>query len=233
MIKRKSYLVILLITHTLLYGQAKVGPGPNPQRWEKSIRQFEQWDSRNSVPRDAVLFVGSSSIRMWATHKCFADLPVINRCFGGSHISDVNYYADRIVLPYKPRVIVLYAGDNDIASGKTPRRVAEDFGRFTKLVKGRLAGTGIIFISIKPSSSRWSLWPAMKEANTLIKEVCEKQDNVFFVDAATVLFSDNERPNDKLFRPDKLHLNSQGYEKWTELLRPVILKVLGGKTSKD
>jgi len=226
MIKRKSYLIILLFTHTLLYGQVRAGMGPNPQRWEKSIRQFEQWDSRNSVPRDAVLFVGSSSIRKWETHRSFADLPVINRGFGGSHISDVNYYADRIVLPYKPRVIVLYAGDNDIASGKTPRRVAEDFRKFTKLVKRHLAGTGIIFISIKPSGSRWSLWPAMKEANTLIKKICEKQDNVFFVDAATALLGDDGKPNDGLFLQDRLHLNGTGYARWTTILKPVIEKAL-------
>jgi hypothetical protein len=111
-------LLILLCGCPAVAAQDKPEQKEQPDRWEEAIRAFEDWDSRNSFPSDAVLFVGSSSIRLWPTHECFRDLPVINRGFGGSQISEVNAYVKRIVLPYAPKVIVFYAGDNDIASGK-------------------------------------------------------------------------------------------------------------------
>lgn len=127
---------------TLLTGQGD----PDPARFAKSpdgdevyIESFEYWDEKNSVPDDAVLFVGSSSIRKWPTSRYFPFVPVINRGFGGSHISDVNYYLDKTVLKYAPRAIVLYAGDNDIASGKSALRVFEDYKSFVARVNEKLA----------------------------------------------------------------------------------------------
>ena len=193
-------------------------------RWESTIQDFEDWDSKNSFPSDAVLFVGSSSIRLWPTRECFPEFPVLNRGFGGSHISDVNYFAYRIVLPYKPRVIVFYAGDNDIAGRKTPQRVFDDYRKFVKLVHKKLPATRIIFTGIKPSLSRRSLWPQMKEANMMIKELSDKDKRLFFFDSASELLGSDGKPNEKLFLKDNLHLNSKGYDAWTRTLRPIVKK---------
>lgn len=132
---------------------------PDPNRFAGEIKTFAEWDSKNAVPAEPVLFVGSSSIRMWRTHESFPDLPIVNRGFGGSHISDVIYCAEQVVLPYRPKVLVFYAGDNDIAGGKSAQRVLEDYRRFVKLVHAKLPAARIVFVAIKPSGQRWSLWP--------------------------------------------------------------------------
>jgi len=201
-------------------------------RWAKAIGQFEEWDSKNSHPSKAVLFVGSSSIRRWRTRDSFPDLPVINRGFGGSQISDVNQFAHRIVLPYKPKLIVFYAGDNDIASGKTPQRVFEDYRKFVKLVHGKLPKTRIIFISIKYSRSRWSLRAQAEKANMMVKDFSEKAGRLFFVDAATPLLAGDAGPNPELFLDDKLHLSDKGYKIWTDLLTPVIQDALKSRVKR-
>ena len=194
--------------------------------WEKTIQVFEDWDKKNSFPENAVLFIGSSSIVGWHTRKYFKELPVINRGFGGSQISDVNYFADRIVLSYQPKVIVFYAGDNDISGGKSAREAFDDYQNFVKLVHQKLPETRIIFISIKPSGSRWSLWNAMKEANKMIKDFSEKDSRLLYFDAATPLLNSNGAPNNELFLSDRLHLNSKGYEIWTKLLTPILKEAM-------
>jgi len=226
MIKPITCLLILLSSVTLLNAENKQPAESESKQWEKDIRNFEEWDSKNSFVSNAVLFVGSSSIRNWATRECFPELKVINRGFGGSQISDVNYYAHRIVLPYKPKVIVFYAGDNDIAAGKNPKRVFEDFQKFVKLIHKHLPRTRIIFISIKPSLRRWPFWPRMKEVNLMVKKLSDKDERVTFVDVGTVLICRDGKPNTKLYVNDKLHLNSEGYEAWTKLLRSIIEKEL-------
>ncbi len=195
-----------------------------PERWEETIQAFEEWDRKNSFPSDAVLFVGSSSIRLWPTRESFPELQVINRGFGGSKISEVNYYAERIVLPYKPRVIVFYAGDNDIAAGRSARQVFSDYKAFTELVHVKLPQTRIIFVCIKPSRSRWALWPVMSEANAMVKEFCGKDGRLFYFDAASPLLDSEGLPKPEFFLSDKLHLNGEGYKAWSRLLRPVIEK---------
>lgn len=219
-------MLILLSNTTLLNAQNKQKDEARPNQWEKDISSFEEWDSKNTFASDAVLFVGSSSIRLWATRECFPEFAVINRGFGGSQISDVNYYAHRIVLPYKPKVIVFYAGDNDVAAGKNSKRVFDDFRKFVKLVHNHLPGTRIIFISIKPSPVRWSFWPIAKEANLMVKNLSDKDKRVTFADVGTVLLGRDSKPNTKLYVDDKLHLNSKGYEAWTKLLRPMIEREL-------
>jgi lysophospholipase L1-like esterase len=191
-------------------------------RWEKTIQNFEDWDSKNSFPLDGVLFVGSSSIRLWPTRERFGEFPVINRGFGGSHISNVNYFVRRIVLPYKPRVIVFYAGDNDISGKKTPQRVFDDYRKFANLVQKELPATRIIFVGIKPSLSRWSLWPLMNEVNLMIKEFSEKDERLFVFDSASPLLGSDGKPDEQFFLKDNLHLNSKGYDAWTRTLKPIV-----------
>jgi lysophospholipase L1-like esterase len=209
-----------------LYGKDKPAAKDPAEQWTKTIRLCERWDSKNSFVSDAVLFVGSSSIRLWPTRECFEEFAVINRGFGGSQISDVNYFTKQIVLRYEPKVIVFYAGDNDVAAGKSAQRVFDDYKKFEKLVHEKLPGARIIFISIKPSRSRWHLWSVMNEANMKIKDFSDKDSRLFYFDAATSLLDSGGKPNVEFFLDDNLHLNSKGYEVWTSLLRPIIIEAL-------
>lgn len=224
--------LLFLTPQILAAAPAKKAFDPDPMRFGKQIKEFLKWDSQNSVPDNAILFVGSSSIRMWQTQRSFPELKVINRGFGGSHTSDAIYFADQIVFPYKPKVIVFYEGDNDIASGKPPNQVFEDYKTFVKLVHKKLPKTPIIFIAIKPSSSRWSVWPKMKEANDMIKAYSDKNKKLFFADIAAPLIGKNGRPYDSLFIKDLLHLNEKGYAVWTSVLKPVIKQAKKSVKSK-
>jgi len=199
---------------------------PDPNRFAKDIDSFAAWDSKNAVPTDPILFVGSSSIRMWKTHESFPDWPVINRGFGGSHISDVIHFSDRIVLPYAPKLIVFYAGDNDVAAGKPAAQVLCDYRRFVEFVHTQLPETPIVFLTIKPSGRRWSLWPEMARANDSIEAFCEKSGRLFFADLGTPLLGTDGKPDSRLFLNDQLHLNAKGYRVWTKTLGPVIEKAL-------
>ena len=231
MSKRVICIFIILCGLAVIYAQDKpVNKTVNP--WEETIRTFEDWDRKNSFPSDAVLFVGSSSIRLWPTRECFAGLEVINRGFGGSKIYEVNYFANRIVLPYKPKLIVFYAGDNDIAGGMSAQQVFEDYQKFVKIVHNELPDTRIIFISIKPCRSRWSFWPAMDEANNMIRKFSDKNLRLFYFDGAAPLLDNNGEPKDELFLEDKLHLNSKGYDIWTKLLCPTIETALKSDISR-
>jgi lysophospholipase L1-like esterase len=159
---------------------------------------------------------------MWRTRESFPDLPVVNRGFGGSQISDVVHFADRIVLSYEPKVIVFYAGDNDIAAGKSAQRVFEGYCRFVALVHARQPAAHIVFIAIKPSRARWALWPEMAKANELIRDWCRRQERLHFADLGTLLLGPDGMPDRDLFLDDQLHLNPKGYAVWTKALAPVL-----------
>ncbi len=214
--------ILVGLPGAILQGQTATD-AESPSRWEKDIQAFEAWDAKNSFAADAVLFVGSSSIRMWQTQDLFPDLPVINRGFGGSQISDVNQFAKRIVLRYAPRLIVFYAGDNDIAAGKSPEQVLKDYMAFARLVRATLPRTPIIYMSIKPSRSRWPLWPKMDKANSLIREFSINDTRLFYVDGASPFLGENGEPDDKFYLDDKLHLSAEGYNVWTKLLDPIYI----------
>jgi lysophospholipase L1-like esterase len=223
--------VLLLVVLSTIAGasanEARVDPDPN--RFAGEIKAFAEWDSKNAVPAEPVLFAGSSTARMWRTHESFPDLPVVNRGFGGSHISDVIHYTEQVVLPYKPKVIVFYAGDNDIAGGKSAQRVADDYRQFVTLVHAKLPAVRIIFISIKPSGQRWSLWPEANKANALIRDFCKQNERLFFADLATPLLDADGKPKADLFLADQLHLNPQGYALWAKALRPILSEVLASR----
>ena len=193
---------------------------PGPARFEPEIAAFEKWDRQNAVPRDAILFVGSSSIRLWQTADAFPDLPVINRGFGGSTVADINHFADRIVFKYKPRLIVLYAGDNDLAAGKSPEQVHRDMEDFRNTVHDRLPTTRIIYLPINPSPSRWKLWPKAQKVNALEKEISDKVDHLIYVDTSTPILGADGQPRKELFRDDLLHMNPDGYAIWNKILAP-------------
>lgn len=189
-------------------------------RWEASIARFEALDKQKPPPKNGILFVGSSSIVGWDVAKGFPGLPVINRGFGGSQIADSVRYADRIILPYGPRVVVFYAGDNDIAAGKTPQQVLADYRALVKKVHDALPKTRIVFVGIKPSINRWSLIAKIREANALVKAEAAKDPRLVFLDVERPMLGADGKPRAELFKSDGLHLNAEGYKLWNELLLP-------------
>ncbi|HBG27200.1 MAG: hypothetical protein A2Y10_07500 [Planctomycetes bacterium GWF2_41_51] len=196
----------------------------NPERWKNNIQKFKEIDVNNPPPLNEVLFVGSSSIVGWDTQKWFSDTKTINRGFGGSYICDSVYYADDIILPYKPKTIVFYAGDNDIADNKSPQMLLADFKVLVSVIRKTFPETRIIVVSTKPSIDRWKYWPKMKEANTLINEYCKTQKEIYFVDVSKVMLDETGYPRKELFKEDGLHINEKGYELWTSLVKPLIEK---------
>lgn len=198
-------------------------PPYDSSRWEMDIQAFEARDREKLPAPGGILFVGSSSIRLWDTEKCFPGMGIINRGFGGSQMVDSVYYAPRIVLPYQPKTIAVYAGDNDIQSGKTPQAVLKDFQQFVKIVHQSLPETRIIYIAIKPSISRWDKVDRMREANRAIRKFAEATEGVEFADIDTPMIGEDGRPRPSLFLDDGLHLNEEGYALWTKILRPSIV----------
>ena len=192
-------------------------------KWEKSIAAFEARDKKDPPPKNALLFVGSSSIRGWDLGESFPDRVTINRGFGGSEISDSIRYADRIIIPYHPRVIIVYAGDNDIAKGKDVKTVFQDYKKLTQAIHDRLPKARIVFVAIKPSIKRWHLWPKMQEANSLISAECARDKRLTYVDVASGMLDDAGQPRKEIFKEDNLHMNRGGYEIWRDALRPVLL----------
>ncbi len=195
-----------------------------PQPFENEIRAFERQDSVSPPPANPIVFVGSSSIRFWSSlAQDFPGKPVLNRGFGGSELSDVIRYSDQIITKYKPRQIILYAGENDVATGKkTGKETYERFVMLFKYVRFKLPNVPFVFISIKPSPSRRQYAPEMDEANRLIESYLKKEENARFVDIRPAMLGPNGQPIPALFRSDSLHMLPAGYERWTEVLRPVV-----------
>jgi lysophospholipase L1-like esterase len=191
--------------------------------WEQDMRDFAAKDAASPPPRDAVLFIGSSSIRMWDTiARDFPGAPVINRGFGGSEVRDSTWYADRIVTPYRPRRIVFYAGDNDLNSGRSPQQVAADVEAFIARVRRDLPEVPVVYLSIKPSPSRANLLPQIKQANMLIQRRIAGLHGVSYVDVFTPMLGPDGKPREELFREDMLHMKPNGYALWTKVLTPYI-----------
>ena len=191
-----------------------------PQRWEKTIAAFEQQDREQPPEKGGVLFVGSSSIRQWKLDKWFPSKTALNRGFGGSEVADTLHFADRIVLPYEPRTIVMYAGDNDVSRGTTPKQVAANYGKFVAVVRDKLPQARIVFVAIKPSIKRWSLVEKMRAANALVRKQCEADPLQTFVDIDTPMIGGDGKPKPELFAKDGLHLSDEGYRLWTSLVAP-------------
>lgn len=191
----------------------------NSSKYESEISAFEAMDRTNPPPKGAVLFVGSSSIRFWTNLPAtFPQLTIVSRGFGGSAIPDSTRYADRIIIPYAPAKIVLYAGDNDIARGDSPELVYENFKEFVSKVRSHLPKTEIYFIAIKPSPIRWHLSPQCIEANKLVRKYCDSHRRVKFIDVWNPMLDKNGQPDPRLFRSDNLHLNEKGYALWSRII---------------
>ncbi|GAA0767101.1 GDSL-type esterase/lipase family protein [Ideonella azotifigens] len=185
-------------------------------RWRESLDAFAAADRTAAPQPGGVLFVGSSSIRLWGNLETqFDQQPsVIKRGFGGSRLSDVARYLDRLVLPYQPRLVVVYAGDNDLAEGATPQDVLKSFQTLVEGVKAALPDTRIAYLSIKPSPLRASLMPSIHDTNALIAAYADKTANLDFIDIYSKMLDSQGQPRPELFLEDRLHMNEQGYALW-------------------
>ncbi|WP_454829484.1 SGNH/GDSL hydrolase family protein [Pseudoxanthomonas wuyuanensis] len=191
--------------------------------WEQDMQRFAAEDAQAPPPAGAVLFIGSSSIRFWDTLAAdFPGVATINRGFGGSEIRDSTWYADRIVVPYRPRLIVLYAGDNDLNSGRSPRQLLQDFRSFVQRVRRDLPAVRIAYIASKPSPSRAALLEVQRQANALIRAEAASQPDIDFIDVFTPMLDAHGQPREELFIEDRLHMNRAGYALWRGLIAPYL-----------
>lgn len=191
-------------------------------KWDTEIQEFLKAD-RAGVPNGPgwILFTGSSSIRLW-NHlpDAFPEHKVLSRGFGGSQMSDLLFFCDQIVLPYKPRHVLVYEGDNDLAAGKSPTEIRDGFAQFVKQVQKALPRTRVSYLAIKPSKARWQLLDKVRATNTLIQEFAKSQKRVDVIDTFSPLLAPDGQLRIDLFREDGLHLNEKGYAVWTQAIAP-------------
>jgi len=190
-------------------------------KWAKEMAAFEEQDKKDPA-MGGIVFVGSSSIRLWDLEKSFPEMPVLNRGFGGSEIPDSVAHADLLVIRHKPRTVIFYAGDNDIANGRSPQQVFDDYKAFVAKVRAALPETRIAFIAIKPSIQRWALIDKIRAANALVRTFAETDDKLGYIDVDGPMLGWDEKPRKELFVADGLHMTPKGYEIWTTLVRPFL-----------
>ena len=205
-----------------------------PSFWGFQISAYEKADRMNPPKAGVIVFTGSSSIRFWDTlANDMKPLEAINRGFGGSQIAHVNQYASRIIIPCRPRAVVLYAGDNDLSWPwpKPPEQVFGDFRQFVGIIHSQLPETWVYYVSIKPSILRSGNWQKMEKTNELIAAYISTQPRVQFIDVDEAMLDAQGEPRAELFRWDGLHMNAKGYAVWTSIIKPVLLSRFEGMNS--
>jgi len=217
--------VVLLSMIPLIDARAQ-----DPTRFEADIQAFESIDRVSPPPADPVLFVGSSSIRMWTdVAAAFPDYPVMNRGFGGSYMSDLLYYFDRVVAVYDPALILVYEGDNDLAGGKSVDVVYSEYVEFLAKVKKQLPAADVAFIAVKPSPSRLAVLEAMRQLNARLKALAENDSDLWFIDVFTPMLDGAGQPRAELFGADMLHMNATGYALWKNIVGAMLDEWSAGK----
>lgn len=210
-----------MFTLALLFAAPPVEVAPPPRavdpfaKWEKDIAAIEKRLAANPPKPGGVFFVGSSSIVKWDVTKSFPDAGYVNVGFGGSVIADSTHFAPRILAPHKPGTVVFYAGDNDIGRGGKPEQALADFKAFVAAVRKTAPECRVLFITVKPSLSRWKQFAVQQKANGLVKAYCESEQGLTFVDIVPVMLGADGTPIPELFQKDGLHMTPKGYELWT------------------
>jgi lysophospholipase L1-like esterase len=221
-------LPLLLVALLLAPAQApapapSAATGPDPSQYEADIHAFEIEDMAEPPPKGGIIFTGSSSIRMWTSLKeDFPGLPVRNRGFGGSMIPEVTAFLDRIIVPHKPRLVVLYCGTNDLNAGRSPTQVMQDFDALVKQLHDELPTTRLLYISIAPNPARWSQLDAQKAVNRAVQWRAETDPRITFIDVASHMLGPDGHPLPGIYIEDGLHMNEKGYAIWTEVVRPYL-----------
>ena len=225
----RNFLLIALLLIVSCAPLNKYRELPEVKAWESDIEKFEQLDISKSYPSDAILFAGSSSIRLWSTiGKDMLPFNVIQRGYGGAKLSDFVVYADRIIYPHPCQAIVIFIA-NDIEGNdndKSPLEVSQLFKKVLYIIRRKFSDTPVFWISITPTPARWKVWPEIKEANEMIKEICAKHKNTYFVETEKYFLTSSGIPRNQLFVADRLHLNADGYAIWAEIIRNELNKVL-------
>ena len=219
---------LLKDTLQIIFNIRKLREG-DPTVWERSIRHFEKNDKKNGTKEDLIIFTGSSSIAYWKSlTDDMAPLTVLNRGFGGSQIPDVIHYIDRIIIPYRPKGIVFYAGENDItglfiSKKKSAEEVRNSFQKFCEKIFSLYKTVPIYFISIKPPKRRKKYWTEINKANLLIEEYCSSIDNLNFINIVDSMLNDDGSVKHDIFKWDGIHLNAEGYKILIGIVKPVLM----------
>jgi lysophospholipase L1-like esterase len=222
---RKTYILLLLILFAGGFFELNAQPAPAP--FLNDIQAFKKQDSVKFPHRNAILFIGSSSFTNWVdVQNYFPDYQIINRGFGGSTLPDLIRYANDIIFPYHPKQIIIYCGENDLASSDSisANRVYRRFQDLFTLVRKKLPAVPIAYISMKPSPSRQSLMPKMQQGNKLIRDFLKKKRKTAFIDVYRLMIDNNGNPRAELFKSDQLHMNEKGYAIWKKAILPYLLK---------
>lgn len=194
-------------------------------KWEAEIRKFEEEDRKSPPPAEGIVFVGSSSIRLWKVKEAFPDLPCINRGFGGSEMADAARYADRIIVPYKPRTVIVFSGGNDINAGKTPEQVADAFKDLARKVHAALPKVKIYYVSLFPNVKRAAQDENCRKANELILAFTKTDERLGYVDVRSKMEASDGKARPELLQEDGLHMNTEGYKIWNSLVAPLLRPV--------
>lgn len=213
-----------------IYASLKRVASEDPLVWEDAIAALEASTKGSQPPGEAVIFVGSSSIRFWITlHEDMAPLPVIQHGFGGAKLNDVVHYADRLIVNYQPRAVVVFAGTNDIdpRASKTPEALLASYKSLIHRITESDRQLPVYFIGITPSVLRWEVWPIAQEANRLIRAWIDTQDNLHFIDTGEALLGKNGAPNAENYVFDGLHLSEKGYAIWASIIRARLVNDMG------
>lgn len=228
----RNLLVIILFLITSCVPVRKYSELPEVKAWESEIKKFEALDVEKSYPSDAILFTGSSSIRLWSTiNKDMLPYNVIQRGYGGAKLSDFVVYADRIISPHPCQAIVIFIA-NDISgtdSDISPVEVARLFRKTLFIIRRKFTDTPVFWIQVTPTPARWHVWPEIKEASEMIRKICENHDNTYFIETEKSFLTSSGLPRSELFAADRLHLNSDGYNIWSGIIKKELNKVLSYK----
>jgi lysophospholipase L1-like esterase len=222
-VRTRRAAALMLVVASLVAGVSLLAQAPpprDPMRWESDVARFEDQDRRTPPQKGGIVFVGASSIVRWKVAEFFPDLQVINRGFGGSEMADTAHFAARTVLPYEPRVVVLYPGENDIARGVSPETVTAGFERFVATVHGALPKTQILVIGLKPTPARWRFNAQMLETNRLLRAIALRHDLITYISVEKAMLGPDKLPRPDLFIEDGQHMTAAGYEIWTDIVRP-------------
>jgi len=220
-----ALMLLVPVASLLIWRLFRMMASDDPAVWKREIAKFKEQDRHHSPLQGVIVFTGSSSIRFWqALEQDMAPLPVINRGFGGAKINQVAYYADQIVIPYRPRAVVLFAGTNDLGSfnTKTAQEVFEGYVEFVKVVHAALPETPIYYIAITPTPSRWKTWSVARDANQRIKAYTETDPRLHFIDMTNEILGPDGRPKRDLYIQDRLHPSAKGYALWTSIIKPTL-----------